>query len=216
MCRASLSCPYSSNMSVDVTGLLAAYLTATPSARLDLHAANPDVFSDEVLLELAEAEGVMTETDMAVRDIHGTFSALVTDLSLPGLTSDGASSVPCDAMFAHHFNQRLAELFAAVWHGRVPVGPEALRRVRWHEARGVMDSLFAFMPVMELLCVAENTCRPWRMHLRNGVAQPLWIGCVQREFPQALGTLIAAEGSKLLETDWRTIAMLVVSGDDGD
>jgi hypothetical protein len=197
----------------EVTGLLARYLTASPDERLGMRTSYPDVFCDEVMLELAEAETLMLETDASVRDIHGTFGSLVTELSLPGLTAEGGTAVPRDALFAHNFNKRLTQLFGAVWQAPAVQAP---RPKAWYEATGVMDALFAFMPIMEILCVGENTCRGWRTYLCAGSAQPLWIGCVQREFPQELGALVAAEGSKLFESDWRTIAMLVCSCDESE
>lgn len=208
----------------DVVNLLTAYLTSQPADQLALRQAHPAVFSDDIVAELAEAEALMLETDAAAKDINGTFSALVNELSLPGLSHDVAGSFPNDgSLFAQHFTSRLKELLPAVWQremvgaaigtplSRGAVSPPA---EVWHRTPSVMDTVFAFMTIEDILCVAENTSRAWRSYLCSDSAMPLWIGCVQREFPRHLAELVAAEGSKLLESDWRTVAMTVVSSDD--
>ena len=204
----------------DVTALLARYLTAPPEERAALQSSFPDVFCEEVLLEMQDAELLMQETDSSVLDVHSCFKQVVGELDLPGLPAPLVPdhvSVPHRALFAHNFNQQLASLMAAAWRGQQMVLPASGGKAKkWYEASGPIETVFSFMPIMDLLCVSENTCRAWRAFLQSEGASAFWIGCVQREFPTELGVLVAAEGSKLFESDWRTIAMLVCSGDEGE
>ena len=196
----------------EVTALLAQYLTSSPAQRVALQGAHPEIFCDEVLLEMQDAEQLMQETDAQVKDVHGCFSQVVTELDLPGLPGPREhSAIAPQALFAHNFNERLSTLFAAAWHAPL-VTTQSSRK--WYAASGVIQVLLSFMPIMDIMCVAENTCSSWRDFLRGDGASAFWIGCVQREFPTELGILVAAEGSKLFESDWRTIAMLVCSNDD--
>jgi hypothetical protein len=202
----------------DVVHLLTQYLTSQPADQIALRQAHPAVFSEEVVAELVDAETQMLQTDAAAKDINSTFSALVSELCLPGLSADAAGAFPNDcSLFAHHFGNRLKELLPLVWRGELPstawsaaVEPPA---VAWHRTPSIVDAVFAFMTIEDILCVAENTSRLWRLHLCSDSAMPLWIGCVQREYPRRLAELVAAEGGGLLESDWRMVAMTVCSDD---
>lgn len=101
-----------------------------------------------------------------------------------------------------------------------PQSGGALQSSSWSRNDTLVVEVFSYLPAETLFNVCENTCQYWRVLLCDGVvANSIWIGIVQREFPKQLAKALSAQcddpNVDVWDNDWRVIAMLAVCEEDG-
>lgn len=94
---------------------------------------------------------------------------------------------------------------------------------KWYERVEIVFHILSYIPCEDIFMSMEYVSRSWMTWLAEpAFCSPFWLGCVQREYPAALKTLLETEGPEVfLEYDWRSVAMLCVAEDpevemDGD
>lgn len=221
--------------------LLAMYLRGSPAARNDLCMAHPFVFTVETVAALdgaaAQLVGAQSDASEAVRMIEGLSAEL--DLPLEGplqplrpeerrILGDPAAIVDLfAASLADIIGRGLAEEEERAAQACAAVSPlqpnndaavgDAAAALPWHQTPAVALLVLSFLPVQEVLMAAENVCSAWRYLLAEpNLSRAFWSGAIQNEFFAELNQLILAQGSDILNSDWRTLAMLLCVIDEED
>lgn len=112
----------------------------------------------------------------------------------------------------------------------------SVSNVSWYEIPEIVLEILSWLPAREILLHAEEVCRAWQYWLYvPEVSRAFWLGVVRREYPTLLlhhlrglfeGGMKKKEdppeekgeeegNDPLCTSDWRTVAMLGVSQEDG-
>ncbi|RNF27236.1 uncharacterized protein Tco025E_00544 [Trypanosoma conorhini] len=211
----------------DVAALLVEYLRTPMPGRGGLVASNPRLFSPDVVAALDDAHETLLQAQRQARDACHSIDDVMGSIDLPSLPrltpmERCELSLTEEAMIAQ-FADRLSTLLAqrgmleaAVAGGALSVGAEGCSFAKpWHQQCPIVLEVLSFLPVAFTFNVAENVCRLWRAWLCVPAdSRAFWTGCVQREFPESLQTLLQLQDADLYQSDWRTIAMVCCADED--
>ncbi|PBJ69057.1 hypothetical protein BCY84_20539 [Trypanosoma cruzi cruzi] len=213
---------------MEIAALLAEYLRAPVSSRGELVASNPCLFAPDVVEALDDAYDMMTQVQKQTRDACRTIDDVMGNLDLPSLPrltpTERSELVATEEVMIAQFVDELLLLLSqrettlCSLKGTLSASDEACNFARpWHQQRSVVLEILSFLPVECTFNVAENVCRLWRTWLCVPAdSRAFWAGCVQREFPESMQTLIQLQEVDLYESDWRTIAMMCSTDEEKD
>ena len=215
---------------------LAAFLTADAATRAQMIEANPDLFTEEVLEALNEADELRDDSLKIANELKNLMSDLNSELGLP--SSGGGPLGGIDESDLEGFQQdeyfrqvlsNLLKMAPLEEQSRLntkrpmdaagqPAGSRPAQNAKVIALQSVLPRVVEYLPVKSVFLGCECTCRGWRKITRptdddGGLSSALWIGLVQREYPQQLSELLESdEEGKMLATNWRTIARVLSSG----
>lgn len=223
-----------------VSQLFVSYLAlSSDNQRAALAAKHPRIFLPEVLTSLAEAQEEMHQTLSEVREVYSTIDSVADVLALSSFTPvqpaerGAVAGDDLTAQFAARLEEGLSALrdaspASSARHTSAlapipaaaasPSVPPSSRKVPWHQQAELVLEVLSYLPAKDVLLNAEDVCASWRYWLYvPEVSRFFWIGVVQREFPafmQQLLLLQANKEDKVLEQDWRSMAMLCVTEEE--
>ncbi|EKF33630.1 hypothetical protein MOQ_002490 [Trypanosoma cruzi marinkellei] len=213
---------------MEIAALLAEYLRTPVSSRGELVASNPSLFAPDVVEALDDAYDLLAQVRKQARDACRSIDDVMENLdlpSLPRLTPTERSELVFteEVMIAQFVDELLLLLsqrettFCSLKE-RLSASDEVCNFAKpWHQQRSVVLEILSFLPVECTFNVAENVCRLWQTWLCVPAdSRAFWTGCVQREFPENMQTLIQLQEVDLYESDWRTIAMICCTDEEKD
>eukprot|EP00744_Colponema_vietnamica_P017843 GILI01025118.1.p1 GENE.GILI01025118.1~~GILI01025118.1.p1 ORF type:complete len:217 (-),score=34.81 GILI01025118.1:49-699(-) len=199
--------------------VMMSYLRASRDQRLLMAAAMPDILTPEVCEELASADDIIKDSRLAASDALAFGDGLMAE-AISKADAQMAETFEEDSELAGEDFGMFEEILSTLLSANEPPQAEARARVVTSTAQGspfvvlpseLLNEVFAFLPIIEIIEVTEHVCSYWNAVTTSSVtAQAFWIGCVHRQYPAQLAALVAVEGDTLFDADWRTIGTMIV------